>query len=97
MVFTHYNPYEHNLEVLLIRTWKFDKRIKDAFPWDTEEQKELFDQLNYAYIGGRYHSEEEFPVTKEQLYYWSSEAKKFLGITENICLDKIEALKTIEK
>ncbi|UOB16271.1 nucleotidyltransferase domain-containing protein [Abyssalbus ytuae] len=97
MVFTHYNPYEHNLEVLQNRVLKFDTRVKEAFPRATEEQKELFDHLNYAYIGGRYKSEEEFPVTRQQLNYWEIETKKLLDLTEQICLEHIEALKAIEK
>ncbi|UOB16685.1 HEPN domain-containing protein [Abyssalbus ytuae] len=96
MVFTHYNPYEHNLEVLQNRVLKFDSRVKEAFPRVTEEQKELFDHLNYAYIGGRYKSEEEFPVTRQQLSYWGDEAKKLLDLTEQICQEHIKALKAIE-
>jgi hypothetical protein len=57
----------------------------------------LFDYLNYAYIGGRYRSEEDFPVTKEQLDYWSKESKKLLELTETICRERIECLKEIEK
>ena len=96
MVFTHYNPYEHNLETLRERTIKFDSRIQDVLPYKTEEQIELFDYLNFAYIGGRYRSEEEFPVTKEQLDYWSREAKKLLDLTETICKERIDCLKEIE-
>ncbi len=96
MVFTHYNPYEHNLEVLRNRALLFDKRIKDALSYDTEEQQELFDCLNFAYIGGRYRSEKEFPVTKEQLNYWNKEVKKLLILTEIICKERIDNLKKIE-
>ena len=96
MVFTHYNPYEHNLESLRERTIPFDRRIKDVLPYETVAQQELFDYLNFAYIGGRYRSEEDFPVTKEQLDYWSKEAKKLLDLTETICKERIECLKEIE-
>ena len=96
MVFTHYNPHEHNLETLRDRALPFDRRIKDVLPYETEEQQELFDYLNFAYIGGRYRSDEEFPVTKEQLDYWSKEAMKLLNLTETICKERIECLKEIE-
>ena len=96
MVFTHYNPYEHNLETLRERVLAFDSRIKKALPYETKQQQELFDYLNFAYIGGRYRSEDEFPVTKEQLEYWSEEAKKLLDLTAIICRDRIECLKEIE-
>jgi predicted nucleotidyltransferase len=97
MVFTHYNPYEHNLEVLRDRVFMFDNRVANMLPYDTEEQRELFDTLNFAYIGGRYRSEKEFPITQEQLNYWSMETKKLLHLTEIICKERIECLKEIEQ
>ena len=63
MVFSHYNPHEHNLQILRDRTVKFDKRLRRFFFYETIKEKELFDQLNFAYIGGRCRSEEEFPIT----------------------------------
>lgn len=96
MVFTHYNPYEHNLEVLRNRVLLFDSRVNDTLPCETEEQQELFDYLNFAYIGGRYRSEKEFPVTKEQLNYWHKEVKELFIMTEIICKERIEGLKKIE-
>jgi predicted nucleotidyltransferase len=96
MVFTHYNPYEHNLEVLRNRVLLFDSRVNDTLPSETEEQQELFDYLNFAYIGGRYRSEKEFPVTKEQLNYWHKEVKELFVMTEIICKERIEGLKKIE-
>lgn len=96
MVFTHYNPYEHNLVELRERVLQFDSRIKNVLPYNTEEEEKLFDYLNLAYIGGRYHSEEDFPVTKEQLNYWSKEAKKLLDLTDIICQERIDCLKGIE-
>jgi predicted nucleotidyltransferase/HEPN domain-containing protein len=96
MVYTHYNPYEHNLETLRIRVLEFDQRVKNALPYETEEDEELFDYLNFAYIGGRYRSEEDFPITKDQLDYWSCEAKKLLELTEIICKERIDCLREIE-
>ncbi len=97
MVFTHYNPLEHYLKILRERVLEFDQRIKEALPCETNEQKELFDYLDYAYIGGRYRSEEEFPVDKEKIDYWRRETKKLLDLTEIICKERIECLKNIEQ
>ena len=97
MVFTHYNPYEHNLEILRERILQFDSRTKEVLPYETKEQIELFDYLNFAYIGGRYRSEEEFPVTKEQLDYWRTEVKQLLDLTKTICKERIDCLRGIEK
>jgi uncharacterized protein len=97
MVFSHYNPHEHDLGILRKRATKFDARMDEALPLDTPEHSELFMHLNYAYIGGRYRSEEEFPITKEQLDYWAAETQKLLDITEMVCLDRIKDLKKIEQ
>jgi hypothetical protein len=70
--------------------------MDEALPLDTPEHSALFMRLNYAYIGGRYRSEEEFPVTEEQLDYWDAETQKLLVITETVCLDRIEDLKKTE-
>lgn len=96
MVFAHYNPHEHNLNILRKRVAGFDKRINDPFPLDTEAEVDLFHQLNFAYIGGRYRTEEEFPVDKEQLDYWVKETEKLLQTTETICKDHIDRLKQLE-
>jgi HEPN domain-containing protein len=97
MVFAHYNAHEHDLGILRSRAAEFDRRMDGAFLRETREQSELFNHLNYAYIGGRYRTEEEFPVTGEQLDYWAREAKKLLDITETVCLERIEELKKIER
>ncbi|WP_143310145.1 HEPN domain-containing protein [Candidatus Entotheonella palauensis] len=85
------------MEVLKNRALLFDERVANAFPYETEDQQELFDHLNFAYIGARYRSEKEFPVTKDQLRYWSKEAEKLLDLTEMICKERIECLKGIEQ
>ena len=48
-------------------------------------------------LGGRYRSEEEFPVTKDQLDYWGKEAQKLLDLTGKICRERIDCLKDIER
>ena len=96
MVFTHYNPHERNLYDLRERVAPIDSRINDILPMDTEEHIQLFDELNFAYVGGRYRSEEEFPVTLEQLDYWAGEASSLLTLTKEICEGKIEDLREIE-
>jgi len=92
MVFAHYNPHEHNLYTLRQRAEAFDQRVDEAFPLNTEQETELFEYLNFAYIGGRYRSEEEFPVTSAQLDYWATQTLRLLAITEQICGEKIGRL-----
>ncbi len=97
MVFTHYNPHEHDLGILRRRASGLDARMDEALPLDTDEHSQLFMHLNYAYIGGRYCSKEEYPVTNEQIDYWVAETKKLLDLTEIVCLDRIEDFKKIEQ
>jgi uncharacterized protein len=97
MVFTHYIPHEHYLGILLERSAKLDRRMNEALPRDTKEQLELFNHLDCAYIGGRYRSAEEYPVTRDQLDYWARETRKLLDITETLCLERIEHLREIEQ
>lgn len=96
MVFAHYNPHEHNLSILRNRAHSFDSRINNAFPLDTSEQQDLFDHLNFAYIGGRYRSDSEFPVNQQQLDYWCCETKKLMDLTQVICNERIQAFIALE-
>ena len=93
MVFSHYNPYEHDLKVLKERVVKFEPQIAEILPTKTPQQQELFDYLNFAYIGGRYRSAEDFPITPAQLAYWSSECAKLLVLTEQVCQARIAKLR----
>jgi HEPN domain-containing protein len=96
MVFSHYNPHEHNLFVLRDRCVRFHKRLKGVFHYDNEEHTKLFGLLNYAYIGGRYRNEKEFPVDMDKIAFWKQETEAFLKLTEEICLERIEGFKQME-
>lgn len=96
MVFSHYNPHEHNLYALRDRCVRFHKRLKGVFHYDNEEHTKLFDQLNYAYIGGRYRNEKEFPVDMDKIDFWKQETETFLKLTEEICLERIEGFRSLE-
>jgi len=56
----------------------------------------LFDQLNYAYIGGRYKNEKEFPVDMDKIEFWKQETEMFLKLTEEICLERIGGFRALE-
>ncbi|MFT5823464.1 MAG: putative nucleotidyltransferase/HEPN domain-containing protein [Crocinitomix sp.] len=96
MVFSHYNPHEHNLFALRDRCVRFHKRLKGVFHYDNEEHTKLFDQLNYAYIGGRYRNEKEFPVDMVKIEFWKQETEAFLKLTDEICLERIDGFKSLE-
>jgi predicted nucleotidyltransferase len=97
MVFNHYNPHEHNLFALRDRNVLHHKRLIGVFHYEDEERTKLFDQLNYAYIGGRYHNEKEFPADMDKIDFWRQEREAFLKLTEEICLEPIECFRQLEK
>ena len=96
MVFSHYTPHEHNLFALRDRNIKHHHRLKGVFFYEDEEKKKMFEQLNYAYIGGRYRNEKEFPVDLAKIEFWKQETEKFLKLTEEICLERIEGFRALE-
>ena len=55
----------------------------------TDEQKKLFELLDYAYIGARY--DINYKITKEQLEQLAPCVKKLHEVTEKICKEKIES------
>ncbi len=99
MVFSHYNPHEHNLYALPDRCVRFHKRLKGVFHYDNEEHTKLFDQLNYAYIGGRCRNEKEFPVDMDKIAFWKQETVRlsWMKLMEEICLERIEGFRILEK
>jgi len=68
---------------------KQDKDLENIFPKKTEREKELFELLDYAYIGARY--DPDYRIDKEGLESLSDQVKMLLQITENICKAKIES------
>ena len=55
----------------------------------TDEEKERFELLDYAYIGARY--DRHYKITKEQLEQLAPCVKKLHEVTERICKAKIES------
>jgi len=86
----------HYLYAFRDRCVRFYKRLKDVFHYGNQEQIKLFDQLKYAYIGGRNRNEKEFHVDMDKIKFWKQETEAFLKLTEEICLERIEGFKALE-
>ena len=56
----------------------------------------MFDQLNYAYIGGRYRNEKEFTVDMDKIDFWKQETEAFLKLTEEISLERIFGVRALK-
>ncbi len=87
LVFTLYNPNEHFLEILSKECEEYFPELRNLFPKNTEEEKERFKLLEYAYIGGRY--DPKYKISKEDLEVLAKDVKKLLILTEEICEKKI--------
>ena len=54
-----------------------------------EKQDELFELLDYAYIGARY--DMHYKITKQQLEQLAPCVKKLHEVTEKLCREKINS------
>ncbi len=87
LVFTLYNPNEHFLAILGKECEEYFLELRHLFIRETEEQKDRFKLLEYAYIGGRY--DPKYKISKEDLEILASDVKKLLEITKRVCEAKI--------
>lgn len=83
LVFTLYNPNEHFLAILGKECEEYFPELRNLFIRKTEEQKERFKLLEYAYIGGRY--DPKYKISKEDLEILAKDVKDLLRLTNNIC------------
>jgi len=95
LVFSKYRNEEHRILLQRDRIRAFDKRVNNSFPVENSGQKKLFGDLDFAYTGARYRNEEEFPISREALEYWSGQAEQLLRDTQDICKDKIRRLEEL--
>ena len=84
------NPNEHYLYLLNDMTAKIDHSLESIFPQQGDDKYELFEKLDYAYIGARY--DPDYRIDKEELEFLAPRVKRLLDITEEICKEKIDQL-----
>ncbi len=87
LVFGGEYPQEHHLDILGDLAADYCPELKGILPRETDEQKELFELLDYAYIGARY--DHSYKITKEQLEQLAPCVQKLHEVTEKICVAKI--------
>lgn len=87
LVFTLENSKQHNLSKLLASVRKYSDQFGEVFPRSTEEEKRLFNLLKAAYIEARYNP--DFLVTKEDIETLMPILKRFFGLVESICKQRI--------
>jgi hypothetical protein len=87
---TNHCPQEHHLDILADLAADYCPQLKGIIPHQTKRQKDLFELLDYAYIGARY--DREYKITKEQLEQLAPCVVELHELTEKICKEKIESL-----
>lgn len=78
---------EHFLASLGKECAEYFPKLRHLFIRETEEQKDRFKLLEYAYIGGRY--DPKYRISKEDLEVLAKDVEKLLDITKRICEQKI--------
>ena len=89
LVFTHYKPKQHDIEVLGKSVNNLDPRFLPVFPRATPEEERLFELLKKAYIDARYNP--KYKITKRELEYLAARVKKLQKLTKAICKERIES------
>ena len=89
LVFTGYNPNEHYLWMLGDMAAEHCPDLPGVLPRETDEEKELFELLDYAYMGARF--DPDYKITKKQLEYLAGRVKVLQRLTKKICKEKIES------
>ncbi len=70
LVFTQYSPHEHYFhETLGDEAGKYVPSVIGLFPMETPEDRQRFEDLDYAYIGGRY--DRNYSISREDWRTWS--------------------------
>lgn len=90
LVFTLKKPRQHDLYELIRSTKKHSELLACVFPFNTPEDKRLFDLLKRAYIESRYNP--KFKVTRKDIRALLPHVRLLRRITKRICLDKIRSL-----
>ncbi len=90
VVFTGYIPHEHRLRLLEELVIEQDESVAEIFPAETGEQRQQFEMLDCAYIGGRY--DMDFRVFRPDLEYLAGRVKLLLELTERICTARIASI-----
>lgn len=86
LIFASESPQEYHLDVLGDLAADYCPELTGILPRETEAEKELFDLLDYAYIGARY--DRRYKITKEQL---APCVKKLHEVIERNCEEKINS------
>ena len=87
LVETGYKPKTHNLDKLKRYSKRFSEELESVFPYNTPEEKHLFDLLKRGYIDARY--KDHYEIRAEELAQLIERVSSLQIIAEKICQEKI--------
>jgi len=87
LVFTHYKPKTHDMEILRKLTYSVSNELLPVFPLDTPENRHLFKLLRKAYIEARY--KRNYSITKDELTQLIKHVADLREVGQRICIEKI--------
>jgi hypothetical protein len=90
LVFTDYRPKTHDIAVLGGAASQVDKKLREVFPRNTEEEKYTFELLKRAYVDARYNK--NYSITLEELTYLASRIPLLRELVEKLCQQEIARL-----
>jgi predicted nucleotidyltransferase/HEPN domain-containing protein len=85
LIFGSECPQEHHLDILGKLAADYCPQLKGILPRETDEQKKLFELLDYAYIGARY--DINYKITKEQLEQLDEEVLSDISNSDSLPYD----------
>jgi uncharacterized protein len=89
LVFTHYKPNTHKLELLRKLANALDKRLIRIFPLNTLIEIYYFKLLCEAYVDARY--DKNYTITSDELSWILKKVQELTHLTEILCQEKIKS------
>jgi predicted nucleotidyltransferase/HEPN domain-containing protein len=91
LVFTHYKPKVHALDILRKLANSIDDRFLRAFPLGNAQEKRLFELLCQGYIEARY--KKSYEISEAELKHLQQRVQVLEQLTQTLCQEKIQKLK----
>ncbi|MCD8079649.1 MAG: HEPN domain-containing protein [Bacteroides sp.] len=88
LVFTLQNNKQHNLQKLIASVRKYSTGFIQIFPYDTTEEKRLFELLKAAYVEARYNP--KFVVTAEDCQVLTQKVEALGKLVEELCRKRLD-------
>lgn len=90
LVFAGESPQEHHLDTLGDLAIDYCPALSNILPRETDSQQELFELLDYAYIGARY--DKSYKISGDQVLQLMPCVKKLHTVIEQSCMDEISGI-----